>query len=391
MTTQQEGKNDIIADENTPFAKAAVRDVRTIIIYIVVTFPSAGCPRPVGRPFYNIFILFFPLRSIAVVLFCLTVSFFFFCPPLRYGITCIDNTPIQKYSRPPVVTLLLLSTLAVAIVHHADVFSSSSSNNNKTIHTMVSVPRVGFDKAVATVAVATVTSDDISCATEVPGEGPYCDGGSIGYCTQVCDYLLTCDDGYVPEPFYLTDDEATWFPETSDYQPHSCHCRGYEDHNGCFCHQIRDMIYHDVDDVGIGSCDPCPLPTPSPTHSPTKPPPPTVWVNDNYCVAASGPWPAGSVSQIKGSQIADGASNGSYVTCFTDMVGGYCWSHSYNYNNNGDWKPCTPYGGGWETYSPMTGRIDSYTAYGPPITIFTLSPVATCGTACTEFSSDVFQ
>ena len=135
----------------------------------------------------------------------------------------------------------------------------------------------------------------------------------------------------------------------------------------------------------------CPPPTPSPTHSPTKPPPPTVWVNDNYCVAASGPWPAGSVSQIKGSQIADGASNGSYVTCFTDMVGGYCWSHSYNYNNNGDWKPCTPYGGGWETYSPMTGRIDSYTAYGPPITIFTLSPVATCGTACTEFSSDVFQ
>ena len=270
MTTQQEGKNDIIADENTPFAKAAVRDVRTIIIYIVVTFPSAGCPRPVGRPFYNIFILFFPLRSIAVVLFCLTVSFFFFCPPLRYGITCIDNTPIQKYSRPPVVTLLLLSTLAVAIVHRADVFSSSSSNNNKTIHTTVSVPRVGFDKAVATVAVATVTSDDISCATEVPGEGPYCDGGSIGYCTQVCDYLLTCDDGYVPEPFYLTDDEATWFPETSDYQPHSCHCRGYEDHNGCFCRQLRDMIEHSVKGAFVGECDPClPPPTPSPTHSPT--------------------------------------------------------------------------------------------------------------------------
>ena len=49
--TQQEGKNDIIADENTPLrsaagvavAKAAVRDVRTVINkYIVVIFPSAG-------------------------------------------------------------------------------------------------------------------------------------------------------------------------------------------------------------------------------------------------------------------------------------------------------------------------------------------------------------
>ena len=66
MTThQQEGKNDSIADENTPFrsaagvaiAKAAVRDVRTIIIHrsSVLLFLS----------------FFFPLRSIAVVLFCL--------------------------------------------------------------------------------------------------------------------------------------------------------------------------------------------------------------------------------------------------------------------------------------------------------------------------------
>ena len=158
--------------------------------------------------------------------------------------------------------------VAVTIVHRVDVFSSiSSSSSNKTINTMVSVPRVGFDKAVATVALA-VTSDD-SCATEVPGAGPCCDGHPLDDCKQVCDWLLMCDNGYVPEPFYLTDDAATRFPETSDYQPHNCHCRGYEDYNGCFCRQARDMILHVVDHAGIGSCDACPEPTPSPTHSPT--------------------------------------------------------------------------------------------------------------------------
>ena len=176
------------------------------------------------------------------------------------------NTTIKKYYRPSVVfplTLLVALAVAVAFVHRADVFSSS----NKTINTTVSVPRVGFDKAVATVAVA-VTSDD-SCATEVPGAGPCCDGHPLDDCKQVCDWLLMCDNGYVPEPFYLTDDAATRFPETSDYQPHNCHCRGYEDYNGCFCRQARDMILHVVDHAGIGSCDACPEPTPSPTHSPT--------------------------------------------------------------------------------------------------------------------------
>ena len=155
----------------------------------------------------------------------------------------------------------MLIALAVAIVHRADVFSNSS---NKAINTAVSVPRVGFDKAVATVA---VTSDD-SCATEVPGDGPCCDGHPLSSCEKVCDYLLTCDEGYVPVPFD-TDDAATRFPETSNYQPHNCHCRGYEDYNGCFCRQARDMILHDVDDAGIGICDPCPPPTPMPTLSPT--------------------------------------------------------------------------------------------------------------------------
>ena len=59
--TQQEGKNDIIADENTPLrsaagvavAKAAVRDVRTVINkYIVVIFPSAG-PRFIFSPLFH--------------------------------------------------------------------------------------------------------------------------------------------------------------------------------------------------------------------------------------------------------------------------------------------------------------------------------------------------
>ena len=116
--------------------------------------------------------------------------------------------------------------------------------------------------------VAVVTADD-SCATEVPGEGPCCDGGTITSCFQVCDYLLMCDNGYVPEQG-INDDAATQFPETSDYQPHNCHCRGYEDHNGCFCHQLRDMIEHSVKGAFVGECDPClPPPTPSPTHSPT--------------------------------------------------------------------------------------------------------------------------
>ena len=73
-----------------------------------------------------------------------------------------------------------------------------------------------------------------------------------------------CDDGYVPE---LTDDTATQFPETSDYQPHNCHCRGYDDHDGCFCRQLRDMVYKFSKGALTRECDPClPPPTPAPTH-----------------------------------------------------------------------------------------------------------------------------
>ena len=117
-------------------------------------------------------------------------------------------------------------------------------------------------------ALQLAVTSDYSCATEVQGAGPCCNCRSVS-CGQVCDWLLMCDEGYVPVPFYINDDQATRFPETSDYQPHNCHCRGYEDYNGCFCRQARDMIGHSVGGMGIGSCDACPSPSPSPTHSPT--------------------------------------------------------------------------------------------------------------------------
>jgi len=127
---------------------------------------------------------------------------------------------------------------------------------------------------------ATMTSDD-SCATEVPGAGPCCDDHPINDCSQVCAYLLMCDNGYVPEPFY-TDDAHTQAPETSQYQPQNCNCRGYEDYNGCFCRQARDMIEHIVNYAGVGLCDPCPPPTLSPTH------PPTTLLSEQTCKVAGG-------------------------------------------------------------------------------------------------------
>ena len=119
--------------------------------------------------------------------------------------------------------------------------------------------------------------------------------------------------------------------------------------------------------------------------------------NDDTCVPATGPWPTGAVSQIEDSQIADNASNGPYVTCFrfygSDGSDKQCWSHSYYNYNDGIWDPCWPYpkatfGRGWQTDSPMTDRIIDV-PYGPPIRVFTLQPMATCGTACTGFDPDV--
>ena len=120
--------------------------------------------------------------------------------------------------------------------------------------------------------VAVVTSDD-SCATEVPGAGPCCEGQPVDTCSQVCDWLLRCDEGYVPE---LTDDTATVFPETSDYQPHHCQCRGFQD-PGCFCRQVRDMVIKFSNGGVTGDCDPClPPPTPAPTTPVYDP-------NHDYC------------------------------------------------------------------------------------------------------------
>jgi len=96
--------------------------------------------------------------------------------------------------------------------------------------------------------------------------------------------------------------------------------------------------------------------------------------NDDTCVPATGPWPAGAVSQYEDGESDLGGSDGPYVTCFTAAgAGGYCWSHSYY--DDGDWKQCTPHGSGWFVYAP--GDDD------------TLQGVPTCGTGCTEFSSDV--
>ena len=101
--------------------------------------------------------------------------------------------------------------------------------------------------------------------------------------------------------------------------------------------------------------------------------------NDNKCVAATGPWPTGAVSQDDDGEHKYGVSDGPYVTCFT-AAGGYCWSHSYY--DDGDWKQCTPHGSGWFVYAPTDDNDDDlgYT---------TLQGVPTCGTGCTEFSSDV--
>ena len=97
--------------------------------------------------------------------------------------------------------------------------------------------------------------------------------------------------------------------------------------------------------------------------------------NDDTCVPATGPWPTGAVSQS-----ADGEQDvwGPYVTCFTAR-GGYCWSHSYFDESKGGWNKCTPHGSGWSVYA-HTDDDGGYT---------TLQGVPTCGTGCTEFSSDV--
>ena len=116
----------------------------------------------------------------------------------------------------------------------------------------------------------------------------------------------------------------------------------------------------------------------------------SVGADDNKCVPASGPWPAGSGSQDDDGEEAFGASDGPYVTCFASTTGGHCWSHSY-IDSWGNWQPCTPqgYGAGWESGSLKTDDYSSGSMGVSGHTFVSLSAIQTCGTGCTEFSSEV--
>ena len=116
----------------------------------------------------------------------------------------------------------------------------------------------------------------------------------------------------------------------------------------------------------------------------------SVGADDNKCVPASGPWPAGSGSQDDDGEEAFGASDGPYVTCFASTTGGHCWSHSY-IDSWGNWQPCTPqgYGAGWESGSLKTDDYSSGSMGVSGHTYVSLSAIQTCGTGCTEFSSEV--
>ena len=127
--------------------------------------------------------------------------------------------------------------------------------------------------------------------------------------------------------------------------------------------------------------------------------------NDNTCVAASGPWPTNSVSGFN-TDIDDSFSVGqdgakkAFVSCFTfhqtvaERARGdqpfLCCSHSYYDPGGPGWKECTPYGmgaQGWSIDSPGDDKTDDS---GPNAYVtYIESDVATCGTPCTTFSSDV--
>ena len=110
--------------------------------------------------------------------------------------------------------------------------------------------------------------------------------------------------------------------------------------------------------------------------------------NDDTCVPATGPWPAGAVSQYEDGESDAGASDGPYVTCFTAAgAGGYCWSHSYY--DDGDWKQCTPHGSGFSVYSLNDDQEISADFGLGDDTKLNLHSIATCGTGCKTFSSDM--
>ena len=114
--------------------------------------------------------------------------------------------------------------------------------------------------------------------------------------------------------------------------------------------------------------------------------------DDDTCLPASGPWPAGSVSM---DDDWGGLNHSPFVTCFVSTTGGYCWSHSY-YNSRW-WEACTPYGfneGAWSVYERHSdisvkttddddGPLDQIYYYENK---YSYVPLETCGSPCTEFS-----
>ena len=73
--------------------------------------------------------------------------------------------------------------------------------------------------------------------------------------------------------------------------------------------------------------------------------------DDNKCLPAKGPWPAGALLSAGNNE-----DDAPFITCFSVQWGkNYCWSHSFYANNF--WQSCTPKGYtpgdpsvGWRVY-----------------------------------------
>ena len=101
--------------------------------------------------------------------------------------------------------------------------------------------------------------------------------------------------------------------------------------------------------------------------------------NENTCEPASGPWPAGSVSN--GNDDTDDEPTAPFVvTCYMFQGGeDYCWTHSY-YDDG--WHQCFPDGDGWSIDNPHTDYTTSG-FLGIPDHKMKRLPVEGCGTGCT--------
>ena len=105
--------------------------------------------------------------------------------------------------------------------------------------------------------------------------------------------------------------------------------------------------------------------------------------DDDNCVPATGPWPAGAVSL--GNNGNEKGHTGPFVTCFTfaGNDAAQCWSHSYY--DDGDWNACTPQGygaAGWQIDDPH----DDDQLNDDKALVRHNHPLESCGTPCTEFT-----